>query len=398
MTTDLRTRGTDEAIRDDRVPAGPASWKDRIIRSRYFVAALLLHLLIFLLVAAVVVWEAPTPPNTVFHGIDIRVPPAPPPPQPSAGDAALNPQLEAQSVTVPVVAPPSVITTMESSFKVDQPKITDPSLSRISEKIPVGSGLSAGSGESGAGAGRGLFGSFTGGDNELQGAVYDLKISPTHQPTGMDEGTYTNLLRSFVAKGWDESVLAPYYKATKKLFTSAIWIPTTASQDCADKMRLDRELSPNFWVGWYHAKVTPMQAGKYHFVGFGDDILVVAINGQTVFDGSMLPVTPAAQNIPWSYQDWSASNPYRDANYAKLRAGTSFEVNGVEPVTVDVLMGDEPGGFYSAFLLIADESKTYPVDSHGVPLYPIFQIGTDAIHRSGDQPPHATDPAPWAAP
>jgi hypothetical protein len=347
----------------------------------------------------VVVWQAPAPPEAVFHRVAIKVPSTPPPPQPSsAGDAALNPQIEPQSVTVPVVAPVSFITTMDSSFKVDQPKVTDQSLSRISDKIPQGSGLTAGGGDSGAGAGNGLFGSFNGGDNELQGTVYDLKINPTHQPTGMNEGAYTALLRNFVAKGWDESVLAPYYKATKKLFTPAIWIPTTPSQDCADKMRLDNELSPNFWVGWYRVKLTPAQAGKYHFIGFGDDILVVAVNGQTVFDGSILPVTSGAPSIPWSYQDWSASNPYRNADYAKLRVGRSFEVNGVEQVTIDILMGDEPGGFYSAFLLIADDSKEYPVDPHGVPLYPIFQIGANPLHRSGDQPPHAPDPVSWAAP
>jgi hypothetical protein len=182
------------------------------------------------------------------------------------------------------------------------------------------------------------------------------------------------------------------------LFTPAIWIPITQSDECADKMHLENELSPSFWVGWYHAKVTPSAAGKYHFIGFGDDILVVAINGQVVFDGSISPVSGNQPTLPWPYQDWCVSNPYREANYAKLRAGSSFEVNNVEPVTVDILMGDEPGFYYCAYLLIADESKDYPPDSHGVPLYPIFQIGSDPVHRSGDQPPHSPDPVAWAAP
>ena len=124
----------------------------------------------------------------------------------------------------------------------------------------------------------------------------------------------------------------------------------------------------------------------------------MAINGQVVFDGSLLKVTNNQPTIPWSYQDWSASNTYRDADYAKLRVGSTFEVNSVEPVTIDILMGDEPGFYYCAYLLIRDESKTYENDSHGVPLYPIFQIGGDPVHRQGDQPPHMADAVPWAAP
>ena len=76
-----------------------------------------------------------------------------------------------------------------------------------------------------------------------------MKIDANHKSTGMNPDTYNNLLRSFVSKGWDESVLSPYYKASKKLFTPAIWIPMTASDQCADKMHLDNELTPSFLGG-----------------------------------------------------------------------------------------------------------------------------------------------------
>lgn len=299
---------------------------------------------------------------------------------------------------VPVVTPPSIVTSVNGNFTVDATKAINQAMAHASDQIARGAGLSSGAGNTGAGMGTSSFGSFSGNSDALQGTVYDLKIKPNHTPTGMDQPTYTRLLHDFVSKGWDESVLAPFFKASKTLFTPAIWIATTQSQDCAKEMHLDNELSSTYWVGWYHAKVTPAQAGTYHFVGFGDDILVVAVNGQTVLDGSLWPVTPAKQRMPWPYADWSVFCTFKGQDYGKLRVGDSFKVNTVEPATIDILMGDEPGGWYNAFLLIADDNKKYPIGSQGVPLYPIFQIGSNPIKRSGDQPPHADNPEAWAAP
>jgi hypothetical protein len=347
------------------------------------------------------VWKAQEPNSAAsFKAFTVKIPPAPPPPtqEPSAGNAAFNPNLEPDPVVVPVVTPQSVISVTKSVFAMDTSAEMHQTLSQARQLMARGTGMTRGSGDTNAGAGHGLFGSFSGDSNLLQGTVYDLKIDPQHTKTGMDEQRYKDLLHDFVVHGWDESLLAPYYKASKALYTPAIWIPTTPSPDTAKAMNLSDELTPTFWVGWYHAKITPAQAGTYHFVGFGDDILVVAVNGKMVLDGSIKPLTPAPQKIPWPYADWSKSNPYRDQDYAKLRVGDSFEVNGVESVTIDILIGDEPGWFYSAFLMVADDSKQYSAGPEGVPLYPIFQLGSDPVNRPGDQPPHSPTPESWSSP
>jgi hypothetical protein len=212
----------------------------------------------------------------------------------------------------------------------------------------------------------------------------------------MNQEKYTGILVDFVKNGWNEASFAPYYKASKKLYTPAIWIPTVPTPATASAMGLENELTPRFWVGWYKAKVMAPKGGKYHFVGFGDDILAVAVNGQLVLDGSLWPVTNAKQRMPWPYTDWSRMCGWRGQNYGMYRVGDSFEVNAIESMTIDVLMGDEPGGFYNAYLLIADDSKTYQTSREGVPLYPIFQLGSNPINRTGDQPPHSTVPEPWA--
>jgi hypothetical protein len=376
------------------------TWKEKLLRSGYFLGALLLHLVVFVMLGTIVIWTVPAPRNDdEFHSVAVKAPPPPPPQPPSAGDAARNPQFEPEQLVVPMATPASVIAAANNNnFSINTSKDLTQALTQVSQQMAQGAGLTRGAGNTGAGAGVSidLFGSFSGSANFLQGTVYDLKIKPNHTPTGMNQATYTNLLHSFLVKGWDESVLAPFYKASKRLFTPAIWIATTKSEDCAKEMHLDNELSSTYWVGWYHTKITPSQAGSFRFVGFGDDILLVAVNGQTVLDGSLWPVAPVKQTMPWPDADWSVFCKFKGQNYGKLRVGDSFVVNTLEPVTIDVLMGDEPGGWYNAFLLIADNGKKYPISPEGVPQYPIFQIGSDPVKRTGDQPPHASQPEPWA--
>src|ERR1035441_1942623 len=136
-------------------------WQERLVRSGYFLGAVLFHLILFLMVATWVIWKAPPPPPTdVFHGVAVKVPPPPPQP-PSSGAAANNPQFEPQPVVVPVVTPPSMITTANSSaFSIDASKVLDQALSHLSDQIAQGTGLSSGGGgNSGTGSG---FGSFKG--------------------------------------------------------------------------------------------------------------------------------------------------------------------------------------------------------------------------------------------
>ena len=93
------------------------TWQERLARSRYFFGAVLLHLIVFFLVATVVIFPAFRPPVEDFT--KTYLPPAAPPPPPP-------PQ---QTVQVPTqtVAPPSTTITSSNptpSFSVPIPDIT----------------------------------------------------------------------------------------------------------------------------------------------------------------------------------------------------------------------------------------------------------------------------------
>jgi len=258
-----------------------------------------------------------------------------------------------------------------------------------------GNGNGAGNG-AGGGPDIPLFGGQEG--TGFEGTIYDLKIGTDLQRTGMTEPKYMQVLSDFVHDGWGQSVLDPFYKAPKHLYTPAIWIPTVPSTSTAQAMNLGGALTATYWVGWYTATVIPPKTGKYHFVGFGDDILVVAIDHHVVLDGSLWPVLDRAQIMPWPYSDWNVICPFKGQDYGKLRVGDTFDADPSQPIKINVILGDRPGGDYNAFLCIADESETYTVGKEGVPLYPIFQLGSKPINRPGDQPPHSTDVVPWTQP
>ncbi|HIE96590.1 MAG TPA: hypothetical protein EYQ63_06180 [Fuerstia sp.] len=40
------------------------------------------------------------------------------------------------------------------------------------------------------------------------------------------------------------------------------------------------------WLAWYRGEVAPPRPGRYRFWGYADNNLLVAINGEPVFDGS----------------------------------------------------------------------------------------------------------------
>ncbi len=47
---------------------------------------------------------------------------------------------------------------------------------------------------------------------------------------------------------------------------------------------MDKVCKPGYWVVVYHLQVTPTHTGDYQFAGYGDDFLVVRVNGKIVLD------------------------------------------------------------------------------------------------------------------
>ena len=377
------------------------AWQNRFGRSTYFVGALLLHLVLFLLIATFVVFKAPVKDESAtFTRFAVPPPPPPAPPAPSGGEALNN--LEPDVQTTPPPTAPSIVSTVNpSAFAVKAVKVMLPNLP-ASVTPPAGTGLSgADSPGTGVGAGDSTspFGSESStGSVQLQGYLYDLKQTADLKPTKLVPGTFHNKLVQFVKSNWDPSFLAQFYKSPKPLNTSSIFIPTLSAMDGPKVFDVADKVQPNMYVIWYKVKAAPSQDGTYHFVGVGDDIMLVRVDGRTVLDGCLYPVDAALRQSEKTYDSLSFRASCPPDN--KLYVGAPFHAGAGQSVDIDVLIGEEPGGYSNYFLYIQRDESTYQPQSNGAPLLPIFQLDSNPVKPQGKPlsfPPYSKDMEPWGA-
>ena len=207
---------------------------------------------------------------------------------------------------------------------------------------------------------------------------------------------YRDVLKEFMKSNWDETVLAPYYKSPKPVFTTEILIPDMPASAGPAAFHLEKEVQPSMWIVWYKGTVAPAAAGNFRFAGFCDDILLVRVNGDLVLDGSITPLDPkrgAQLKTPWP-NNW-IENRVASQKYGSLRVGDRVQMEASDEAKIDIIIGEEPGGDFNASLFIENVDETYPPRPNGdVPL-PLFQVGPGPAKHDGAHPPIADTPEPW---
>jgi hypothetical protein len=229
----------------------------------------------------------------------------------------------------------------------------------------------------------------------MRGNFYDLKQTSDVKPTGMTKDLYYQILGKYVAQGWDDSLLQPYYQSKDPRYADRLAISTRGSEEAPKAFGVEKEVQPGLWCVHYHARVVAPQEGSYRLAGFGDNVLLVKIDGVTVLDAGFNFLTnkaPLHQYLSYvfpSYIGNSMTDPH-------LRVGPTFHM-GTDPVDMDVLIGDD-GGICSFFLLIQNMGNTYDTAPDGTPKLPVFQLGDKSAPRfldSEEHPPISTTPEPW---
>ncbi len=257
-----------------------------------------------------------------------------------------------------------------------------------------------GTGPGGGGGGGGdvtLFGSSDG--VGLAGHFYDLKQTLDKKPAPMDLPNYYQVLRKYLASGWDESVLEQYYRGKKALIADRIAISTRPSGEAPKAFQLQNEVQPGLWVIHYHGKVSVPRGGDFRFIGFADNVLVVRIGGQIVLDAGwdhLTNDTKLYRPLEFAFPSYIKPAQEQEAKDPHLRQGVSFHLDVMAPTDMDILIGDD-GGKCSFFLLVQRGGQTY----QGTPAeYPFFQFSNaDApTFPFGEEcPPYSHEPEPWQA-
>jgi hypothetical protein len=228
----------------------------------------------------------------------------------------------------------------------------------------------------------------------LEGNLYDLKQTSDRKSTDMDQDKYHAKITEFVHADWDPGVLKDYYKSPKLLKTPTIFIPTIHADDGPKAFGVENEVQPNMYVVLYKGTVIPPEDGTYHFVGVADDILVVRANRHTVLDWCLYPVS-YLQAEQKKYDITSPHYTPTHSNDAFLWVGLPLHLQAGNPVELEVLIGEQPGGYSNYYLLMQRDETTYPIQDNKTPLLPIFQLDSQPIQAHGNYPPFLTTPAPW---
>ena len=241
----------------------------------------------------------------------------------------------------------------------------------------------------GGGNGRGFFGAPIGsGRTGLIGTFYDLKQTPERKPTNMSPEQYGVVVCDFL-KSWNKPKLQGYFQAPTLLASSRIFTPDMPADEAPKAFGVAKDVNPSRWLAWYRAQVSPPKTGTYHFVGAGDDVLVVRFEGKTVLDRCWYPnVRSPDFDLKGIYDYGFAKFPggFAKGPAVKARAGEYYDI--------DILIGEQPGGRFFAALLIEEEGVEYQKDSRGNPILHIFQVEIEPLGNQ-QYPPHMDNGPVW---
>ena len=270
--------------------------------------------------------------------------------------------------------------------------VTPMSVSGMSGAAGLGIGSSLGLGGGGGGGGGGglsLFGLRTGGVG-LTGTFYDLKQTPNKQPTNMTPDQYGRILTEFANGGFNLGLLSRFYKSDKPIYATQIWIPNIPADLGPAAFGLEKEVQPKMWCVHYAGKVIAPESFTFHFVGAGDDVMLVKFNGKLVLDRGWYIRTGWRPMANYDYGFSGIPNGFAKGDAITVEAGKVYPM--------EVVIGEQPGGQSFATLLQEVDGVTYYKDRKGNPILPVFRMSnaTPAADSPGRTfPPHRNDGPVW---
>lgn len=266
----------------------------------------------------------------------------------------------------------------------------------------LGGGLGSGAG-TGAGAGPGTgalrmmpFGlSRAPKSGALAGTLY-LMSSAQYKANEDEVNAFRKWMRSFSISGWPESHLAGLPKSSNQLFTTQILIPQILALEAPKAFGIDKQKSLVRFFIRYRGKVSPPRSGRWRFVGYGDDILVVRLSGKVILESS----APWGKlNIP-GLTGWVPKKHYTYSPKVNYTVGDWTQLNGSTSYDIEVCMSEEPRtGDTSAVLLVEEEGATYEKTKDGTPILPPWTLAPDPTVASGkvSVPMQTKDVPVWVA-
>ncbi len=220
------------------------------------------------------------------------------------------------------------------------------------------------------------FGRREGGTTSLIGIFYDLKQNQQRQPVPNAAENYSNAIDEFLVAGFDEALFNRYFRAALPLYTTQFAINNMSADVAPKAFGVEGVVKPQLWVVHYKGQVAPPVSGTYRFVGNFDDMLVVAINRKVVLVGNR-PDTRFPK-LGWKEPAEAAGLPRPAANQFS-KYGNWIELEADQPVDIDILIGERPGGDFYGVILVEKKGEIYGNNGEGRPILPLLQVAPNPM-------------------
>ena len=234
-----------------------------------------------------------------------------------------------------------------------------------------------------------LFGGDRFSGNELEGIFFDLKqtedgklseIGKLHKKldyTGLDP--FYKAVSGFI-RGWKLSRLEDYFQSPKKKYSAFFYVPMDDSRRATEAFGVSETVKPSYWVAYYNGTIAAPENGRYRFVGYGDDVLLVRINKRLVLDAGFEPYKDKL-NSRWDSDDDNNRKYPVGRKKDLLYIGDWINMRKGEPLRMEVLIGDV-GGECSSHLLIQKQGVEYKQANYS---YTVTENGKK-VTKTGTRP------------
>jgi hypothetical protein len=142
-----------------------------------------------------------------------------------------------------------------------------------------------------------------------------------------------------------DDYLKDYFRAPQKLMATQFIIPRMDADEAPKAYGVEKDVKPSQWLAVYRGKVQPPTPGDWCFLAEADDIILVAINGKLILDGSWHTVANVPENGKIALNYNNSGNP--KGGYVRSQP---IHFNAGEWADMMVAIGEWPGGKFWAVL------------------------------------------------
>ncbi|MDF7825388.1 hypothetical protein P4B35_15285 [Pontiellaceae bacterium B12227] len=222
-----------------------------------------------------------------------------------------------------------------------------------------------------------LFGESVTVGNDFVGTFYDFKRNRSGRSIPMAPDTMMQEIKNFIISGWKPAKLARFYRSPKKLYTTFFCIPTVQSilgPTCFG----ENDTGGWCWMAHYKGQLVYPEDITFRFWGNGDDIMLVRVDGKLALNACWPTSAEPVFASLWS----SSSSDSRKHPLGNQRSvvGDWITLKAGEPLDMEVLIGEGPGGLFESLLAVEVQGVDYPKNEIYLgPKLPIFK--TEALTR-----------------